>query len=293
MLNNLFRKTYFSSFFVGAISLFSILHFTYPQNSLIDALVKATCILLIIAGLLFLENKYRSLGIRQIHVLSSSLTLLYVPSQEISYIALFLISCLFIAFHNATRRRNTHTSAKGLFNLSFVITGISFFEPFLAFLFITPLLFFKDQQYQNRKHILAFFLPIISFFIMFYSVVFAFKIQYTFPWQKIGEFRGDDIFKGEELLWGAFVLWVILSVLKVTAKEHLKVLKAGNFFLFFCLIIGLFIGLFEIESNFQQWGLLYVPLAYLLGIVLHYMSKRDKNLVVVILLIVRLGVFLI
>ena len=89
MLNNLFRKTYFSSFFIGAIFIFIAVYFIHIQNSLIDALTKSACFLLIMLGLFFSEKKYRYLGIQQIHILSFSLTLLYLPSQEISYIALF------------------------------------------------------------------------------------------------------------------------------------------------------------------------------------------------------------
>ena len=292
MLNNLFRKTYFSSFFIGAIFIFIAVYFIHIQNSLIDALTKSACFLLIMLGLFFSEKKYRYLGIQQIHILSFSLTLLYLPSQEISYIALFLMSSLLLAYHNTVRLKKSKSSVKALFNLSFIITGISFFEPLLAFLFITPLLSFTNPKHQNIKHLIAFILPIISFFMIFYSVIFAFKIQYVFPWQNIEKFREFKVFTVEGLLWGGFVLFVLFSSLRVKSKEHLKGLETGNYFWLFFIIIGFIIGFIEIESNFKRWGLLYLPLAYLLGIILHYMSRRVKSLVIGILLIARLGVFL-
>lgn len=291
MLNNLFRKTNSVRFSLGGIGLFLAFFFVHPQQQLSQLILKAAGMFLILGVLVYQQKKERLIKSYGSYNLAFAVCLFLIPQQNFNYPALFMIFCLVLVFQDALLLMQFKKSTKRLFNMCFLISVMTFMEPLMAVFYLTPLISFADKRYQNVKHLTAFLTPIVAIPLSVFAVVFTFKLDYAFP---SVAFKGIINFKGlnwAELLWIGFILLVLSFSFNRAVRIRIRNLAIGSYFLLICFFLGLFITFFQMQSVFEKWVLLFLPMAYFTGVFFESAPSKKTNRVFILLVIVRGSLF--
>jgi hypothetical protein len=291
MLNNLFRKTNSASFSLGGIGFFLAFLFVHPQEHFTQAFLKAVGLFLILGLLVFQQKKERIINSYGSYNLAFAVCLFLIPRQNFNYTALFMIFCLVLVFQNTLLSIQFKKSIKNLFNMTFLISLMMFIEPLMSLFYLMPLISFADKRYQNLKHLTAFITPIVAIPLTFFAVVFTFKLDYVFPSVVVKGLISLQSLTWGELLWIGFILLVFSFSFNRAVRTRIRNLAVGSSFLLVCFFLGLFIPFFQVESLFEMWVLLFLPIAYFTGIYFETVTSKSANRLLILLVIVRGSLF--
>ncbi len=245
------------------------------------------------------ENKNLNRRFGAIHLLSFPLALLLFNWEEVfdfkkSFILLGLLFSLNIF---SSDLKNKEPSGQ-IFSLGILITGISFYNYYLAFFYVVPLLFFLEPQHRKRKN------GILLLASIFLTLQFLMAVSYlttdnffygSTPIVFKNLFNGLNYNVSETPWIITIIISLIISIFYRPKEYKFSVGKndAHRTFQFMTvwLVISILFRCFNLHIGKGEWLLSFIPSAFFLGLGIEFIKKDKLKDVFIIIIIITSVLF--
>ena len=307
MIAELFQKTTLKSYFASIIiSFLSVLFIHYCKNNgnlETDFLPKIFIFLILFSGIIFLisylENKNSVNTFRSIHLLSFPLVYLFFPhGKELVFIKVLIVILIIFSKYSYSRIFNEKKSYLRLFDLSFIIVLLIFYNEVFFLFLIIPITALFHQKCRDLKHLVSFIIPLISLSAVlaisekaiFNKTDFFLNLKFNINTWKIEE----NLYYSESIWFVLIFIATLSSIIMIPRrfeKVYSKIRYEGFIFMMFWLYISIFMGYFGLQKGEGRWFLSFIPVAYFSGIFIEKIkSYKTRN--TIIYLLFSIGVIL-
>lgn len=241
----------------------------------------------------FLEIKFKARKFNGIHMIAIPTIYLFFPyafNLEIIPIlqVIMLIWGQFI-FVDTLYSKNTE---KRILDLSLLISVMAQFNNTFLIFYLLPLLILFNRGLKDRKHILAFSLPILLIPFTFRGLAIILPASLTVfinPNFQKHLIQIQSISYGE-MVWGGVLFLSVLSCLIQLPRGLIKFSNpeffSGFQYMIFWLFFSILYGFFGLQTGIERWFISFIPSAYFFGVFLENIKlDSHKNLTFTILVL--------
>ena len=245
------------------------------------------------------ENKNLNRRFGAIHLLSFPLALLLFNWEGVFDFkkSFILFGLLFSLNIFSSDLKNKQPSGQ-IFSLGILITGISFYNYYLAFFYTVPLLFFLESQYRKRMNgillLASIFLTLQFLMAVSYLTTDNFFYEST-PIVFKNSFNGLSHNVSETPWIITIIISLIISIFYRPKEYKFSVEKndAHRTFQFMTvwLVISILFRYFNLHIGKGEWLLSFIPSAFFLGLGIEFIKKDKLKDVLIIIIIITAVLF--